>query len=96
MSNGVFDGLYVIDADTHLTEPHDLWSSRAPARWRDRVPKVVEVGGWPTWVFDGVSPAGGGVGGGRARRAKVPGTAFCAGASTTSMPGRTRSPTASP
>jgi predicted TIM-barrel fold metal-dependent hydrolase len=23
--------LRVIDADTHLTEPHDLWTSRAPA-----------------------------------------------------------------
>ena len=30
----LFDGLRVIDADTHLTEPHDLWTSRAPARLR--------------------------------------------------------------
>ncbi|MGO9456723.1 MAG: amidohydrolase family protein [Acidimicrobiales bacterium] len=77
MSNGVFDGLCVIDADTHLTEPHDLWSSRAPARWRDRLPKVVEVGGWPTWVCDGVVLQRAGASGVVDRAgAKVPGTAF--------------------
>ncbi|MEO6715698.1 MAG: hypothetical protein ABIM50_00405, partial [Novosphingobium sp.] len=30
----------VIDADTHLTEPHDMWLKRAPAKFRDRVPQV--------------------------------------------------------
>ncbi len=25
-----FEGMCIIDADTHLTEPHDLWTSRAP------------------------------------------------------------------
>ena len=34
------DGLRVIDADTHLTEAHDLWTSRAPAKFKDRVPHV--------------------------------------------------------
>ena len=37
--------LSVIDVDTHLTEPHDLWTSRAPAAYRDRVPQVVEASG---------------------------------------------------
>jgi hypothetical protein len=32
--------LEVIDADTHWTEPHDLWTNRAPAALRDRVPQV--------------------------------------------------------
>jgi predicted TIM-barrel fold metal-dependent hydrolase len=27
----------VIDADTHFTEPADLWTSRAPAKYRDQV-----------------------------------------------------------
>ena len=32
--------LLIIDADTHLTEPRDLWTSRAPAKYADRVPRV--------------------------------------------------------
>jgi len=36
-------GINVIDVDTHLTEPADLWTSRAPAKYKDRVPKVVQV-----------------------------------------------------
>ena len=31
----------IIDADTHVTETPDLWTSRAPASMRDRVPHVV-------------------------------------------------------
>ena len=59
MANALAD-LCIIDADTHLTEPHDLWTSRAPAAFRERVPRVVDVGGRPTWVVDGVTinPAG--------------------------------------
>jgi predicted TIM-barrel fold metal-dependent hydrolase len=45
--------LKVIDADTHYTEPHDLWTSRAPAKWRDRVPQVKELNGVMSWVIDG-------------------------------------------
>lgn len=30
----------VVDADTHLTERHDLWTSRAPAGLQDRMPHV--------------------------------------------------------
>ncbi len=43
----------VIDADTHLTEPHDLWTSRAPASIRDRVPQVKVLDGIRSWVIDG-------------------------------------------
>jgi uncharacterized protein len=31
----------VIEVGTHLTEPGDLWTSKAPARCRDLVPRVV-------------------------------------------------------
>jgi predicted TIM-barrel fold metal-dependent hydrolase len=34
-------GIKVIDVDTHLTEPADLWTSRAPKALRSRVPRVV-------------------------------------------------------
>ena len=31
----------IVDVDTHLTEPADLWTSRAPSRYADRVPRIV-------------------------------------------------------
>ena len=58
------EGLRVIDADTHLTEAHDLWTKRAPAKYADRVPHVVEVDGRPMWYVDGAElgfAGGGGV-----------------------------------
>jgi len=33
----------VIDCDTHLNEARDLWTSRAPAKYKDRVPHVKRV-----------------------------------------------------
>lgn len=45
----------VIDVDTHYTEPADLWTSRAPARWKDQVPQVKVVDGKRIWcIADGV------------------------------------------
>jgi len=35
----------VIDADSHWCEPPDLFTSRAPVEFRDRVPQVAEVDG---------------------------------------------------
>jgi predicted TIM-barrel fold metal-dependent hydrolase len=49
-------GIKVIDVDTHLTEPHDLWTSRAPAKWKERVPQVKMVDGKRQWVIDGDRP----------------------------------------
>lgn len=43
----------IIDADSHWTEPHDLFTSVAPAEYKDRVPRVEMVESQPTWVFDG-------------------------------------------
>ena len=41
----------IIDADTHVTETPDLWTSRAPAGMRDRVPRVeTEADGTMRWV----------------------------------------------
>ena len=34
------DQFRVIDTDTHVIEPYDLWTSRLPARWGDQVPHV--------------------------------------------------------
>jgi len=49
----VKSGIKVIDADTHLTEPHDMWTKRAPAKFRDRVPQVKMLDGIRSWVIDG-------------------------------------------
>ena len=57
-----FGDLTIIDVDTHLTEPRDLWSARAPVDYAERVPRVVDHQGTPTWVLDGavLGRAGGG------------------------------------
>lgn len=59
----IAEDVKVVDADTHLTEAHDLWTKRAPAKYRDRVPHVEQVDGQPTWVVDG-TPLGFAGGGG--------------------------------
>jgi predicted TIM-barrel fold metal-dependent hydrolase len=46
-------GLSIIDVDAHLSEPHDLWTSRAPASLKERVPRVVRNGDRRAWVVDG-------------------------------------------
>jgi len=47
-------GIKVVDVDTHISEPWDLWTSRAPAKWRDRVPQMKKSaeGKW-LWTIDG-------------------------------------------
>jgi predicted TIM-barrel fold metal-dependent hydrolase len=63
MTTSAFADVRVVDADTHMTEAHDLWTSRAPAAYRDRVPHVEQIDGQPTWVVDG-TPLGFAGGGG--------------------------------
>ncbi len=77
MTRTRFPGLCIIDADTHLTEPHDLWTSRAPKGYEDRVPQVRDVDGVPTWTIDGVALSRAGASGVvGADGVKVPGTTF--------------------
>ncbi|HEY3834872.1 MAG TPA: amidohydrolase family protein [Acidimicrobiia bacterium] len=47
------DSVRVVDADTHMTEQHDLWTSRAPASLRERVPQVARLDGMACWCVDG-------------------------------------------
>ena len=51
-------GLKVIDTDSHWSEPHDLWTSRAPSAYVDRVPQMGERDGRRRWWFDGDIPIG--------------------------------------
>jgi len=57
------DEVRVIDADTHMTERHDLFTSRAPKGYEERVPRVVPIDGKPHWVVEDkidLGPARGG------------------------------------
>jgi len=45
----------LIDADSHITEPADVWTSRVPSRYVDGVPAVErDADGRDVWVLDGV------------------------------------------
>src|SRR5260370_3684065 len=52
---GAFAGLKLIDAASHLTEPVDLWTSRAPAKYKDVVPQtgIDSADGVSYWWVDG-------------------------------------------
>jgi predicted TIM-barrel fold metal-dependent hydrolase len=44
----------IIDADTHLTEPPDVWTARVASKWLDQVPHVERNDeGRDVWVLDG-------------------------------------------
>jgi uncharacterized protein len=57
------DQVKVIDADTHMTEQHDLWTSRAPASLMERVPQVARLDGMACWCVDGAILGRAGAGG---------------------------------
>ena len=45
----------LIDSDSHITEPADVWTSRVPSRYVDGVPAVErDADGRDVWVLDGV------------------------------------------
>lgn len=45
----LFEGIKIIDCDTHFTEPADLWTANAPAGLRDRMPHVKRVDNTDYW-----------------------------------------------
>ncbi len=45
----IFEGIKIVDCDTHFTEPKDLFTSRAPAGLKHKVPHVVSVNGVDRW-----------------------------------------------
>lgn len=53
MAQGIFERFRVIDTDTHVTEPPDLWTSRVASKWRARVPQVKRVGRKDVWMIEG-------------------------------------------
>ena len=53
-SGGAGVGYRLISADSHLTEPGDLWTSRVAARFKDRVPRIERQAEGDAWVMEGV------------------------------------------
>lgn len=47
------DDLRIIDADSHMTERHDLFTRRAPKGYEDKVPHVERIDGVDMWVIEG-------------------------------------------
>ena len=47
----LIEGIKIIDVDTHLSEPHDLWQKRAPASLKGSLPRVVNRDGKQAWVI---------------------------------------------
>ena len=48
----IFEGLKIIDTDTHYVEPPDFWLRNAPAKFKNRVPRLEERDGKQTWVIE--------------------------------------------
>ncbi|WP_026239384.1 amidohydrolase family protein, partial [Parafrankia discariae] len=57
------EGLRVVDADSHMTERHDLFTERAPKGYEDKVPHVERINGQDMWVVAGKSFGRAGSGG---------------------------------
>ncbi len=43
----------IIDADSHVNEPPNLWQDGVPGKWKQRAPKVVHTDRGDLWHFDG-------------------------------------------
>ena len=44
----------LISADSHVTEPGDLWTTRVEPRFRDRVPHIEHLEKGAAWIMEGV------------------------------------------
>lgn len=45
----MFEGIKIVDTDTHITEAPDLFTSRAPAGYKDKMPHTERVDGTDRW-----------------------------------------------
>jgi predicted TIM-barrel fold metal-dependent hydrolase len=49
----LFEGIKIVDCDTHFTEPADLWVDNAPAGMNAKMPHVERIGEADKWVCNG-------------------------------------------
>jgi predicted TIM-barrel fold metal-dependent hydrolase len=54
MVDGSMHHYRLISADSHVNEPPDLWTSRVPARYVDRAPRIDSFEQGDAWVLEGV------------------------------------------
>ena len=45
----LFEGIKIVDCDTHFTEPKDLWTANAPAGMKDKMPHVKRIDDSDQW-----------------------------------------------
>src|ERR1700712_5783655 len=45
----MFEGIKIVDCDTHFTEPADLWTANVPASMRGKMPHVRRVDNIDRW-----------------------------------------------
>jgi predicted TIM-barrel fold metal-dependent hydrolase len=43
----------IVDADSHVNEPPNLWQDSVPGKWKERAPKLVHTEKGDLWHFDG-------------------------------------------
>src|SRR3954469_20011410 len=43
----------LISADSHINEPPDLWTTRLPAKFKDRAPRMERFEKGHAWVMEG-------------------------------------------
>jgi predicted TIM-barrel fold metal-dependent hydrolase len=48
-------GYRLVDADSHINEPPDLWTSRVSAKFKDRAPRMEHFEQGDAWVLEGVT-----------------------------------------
>jgi uncharacterized protein len=51
-ADGILEDIRIVDCDAHITEPPDLWVSRAPASLKDKVPQQRTVDGLSAWYLE--------------------------------------------
>src|SRR5690349_8880132 len=49
----LLEGIKIVDCDTHFTEPPDLFTARAPARLKDKMPYIRRIDGVDRWCVEG-------------------------------------------
>jgi hypothetical protein len=49
-THALFNGIKIVDCDTHFTEPPDLFKT-VPAKFKDCAPRVVRVDGLDRWMI---------------------------------------------
>jgi len=47
----LFQGIKIVDCDTHFTEPPDLWTANAPAGLKEKMPHVKRINGADQWFI---------------------------------------------